>query len=183
MFASRINFRLTDGHLRGLQLFEILKFNFRILRPSLEFEIFFKQLVLDGQHTTRATFGIIPVSGRGPMTMVFNDVRVVGTFRLGTINGNFLNVEKIYFGAFVGSVDANLRGFGTFLDPAINGILSNGLPTFINEGQDRVNEIVAQRVVPAMNAVLNQFRLIDLIIAIITRSEAPFTSTCQAAAQ
>lgn len=149
----------------------------------MEFEIVFKQLVLDGQHSTRANLGIIPVSGSGPMTMVFNDVRVVGTFRVDTINGNFLNVEKIYFGAFVGTIDATLRGFGLFLDPAINAILSSGLAPMINDSQDRVNEIVAERVVPAMNAVLNQYRLIDLIIAIITRSETAFTSTCVAAGQ
>lgn len=165
---NRIDFRLFDANLRGLQQFEIETIDLRIFGLRVEFAFFFRQLVIDGQHSTRASLGGLPINGAGTISMVFNDVSVRGEFDIGTITGGFLNLNQAGFHLNVGSVNANLRGFGIFIDPTINLLLSAGLPVFINEGEERINEVVAETLIPAINEVLNQYRVIDLILAIIT---------------
>lgn len=167
--AYRIDFRLYDAYLRGLQQFEIETIDLRILGLSVEFAFSFRQLVIDGRHSTHARLAGLPINGDGTISMVFNDVSVRGKFDIGTITGRFLNLNQAELHVNVGTVNANLRGFGIFLDPSINLLLSAGLPTFINEGEQRINEIVAETFIPAINEVLNQYRVLDLIIAIITR--------------
>lgn len=162
----RFDFRLFDAHVRGLQQFEIENFELRILRPSLNFEFFFKQLTVDGQHSTRARLSGIPVNGNGSIVMTFNDVRVTGSVAINTLDGGYLNVDALLFNFNVGSVSATLRGFGTFLDPTISLAISAALPTLINEGQERINEVITDQILPSLNNVLNQYRFIDLIFAI-----------------
>lgn len=151
----------------GLQGFQIEHFDMRILRPSISFEVTFGVLKVEGQHSTRASLAGIPVNGNGSIVMAFNDVHVKGHFSVNTIDGGYLNVQAVELSVTVGSVAANLRGFGTFLDPTISLAISLALPTLINEGQERINEIVSDEFLPSVNNVLNQYRFIDLIAAII----------------
>lgn len=158
---------MKDSYLKGLQQFEIQKFDIRVLGLSASFDVIFKQLVIEGQHSTRANLVILPVAGEGPITMAFNDFRINGTFEMNTINGGYLNLKQINFNVNVGSCIANLRGFGIFLDGTISSLLSNSLPTIINESSDRINELVTDSFLPEVNEYLNQYRLIDIVLALI----------------
>lgn len=162
-----INFRLNDAYLEGLGQFEIKKFDIRFLRPSVSFDFFFKELVIEGQHTTRANLVIVPVSGNGPVKMIFNDFRIKGVFEMNTINGGYLNINQMIFSAQVGSVNATLRGFGAFLDGTISSLISNSLPGLINDGSDGINDLINESFLPLANEYLNQYRLIDVLLALI----------------
>lgn len=163
-----MDFRLSNAYVRGLQQFEIEKFDLRVLGLSLNFDFFFKQIVIEGQHSTRANLGIIGVSGAGPIVLAFNDFRVNGTVDLNTINKGYLNINEFILNLTVRSVNANLRGFGTILDPTISAIISATLPSVINETNARINDGISNGIVPALNELLNQYRLDELIIALIT---------------
>lgn len=168
-----IDFSLRDAHLMGLQQFEIENFNLRILGLSLQFDLSFNQLVVDGQHVTRASLGILPINGAGSIVMVLNDVKISGTVQMSTLEGRYLNLDTLSLKITVGSVDATLRGFGFILDPTINLALSVGLPILINDSEERINELVAEQLVEPVNEILNQYRMIDVIIAIVRLMAAP----------
>jgi len=166
---SSINFRIRNAYVRGLQQFEILDFDLRIIGLSAYFDVFFKRLEIDGRHTTRMNLGSAAVNGDGSMIMVLNDFKVNGTVNLNTIHRGFhrLNIQELIINLSVGSVNANLRGFGTFLDPTINAILSAAMPSMIGNANEGINESIATDLVPALNEMLNQPRIGELILAII----------------
>lgn len=139
----------------------------RIIGFTVRFDFFFRQLELDGQHTTQGRLGSLPVSGSGPITMSFNDFRVQGAVQINTLDGGYLNLQTLSINATVRSVDASLRGFGVFLDPTISLLISASLPSIINAGSESINELISAVLVPSANDLLNQYRLIDLILAII----------------
>lgn len=167
MFYFRINFLLSEAYLTGLQDFEIENVDVRIIGLSVRFEFLFKQLVLEGQHSTQGRLGTLSISGNGPITIAFNDFRVIGEVQINTISGGYLNLETLAINTTVESVSATLRGFGTFIDPAINLLLSTTLPTLINDGGDFTNELIEGYLIPVANEFLNQYRLIDVILAVI----------------
>jgi hypothetical protein len=162
---------LEEAYLKGLQQFEIKKFDVRFLfETSVSFEFFFKELKIEGNHSTRANLAILPISGQGPVTMAFKDVTVRGVFEMNTINGGYLNLRQILFSTKVDSCDVSIRGFGNFLDNTLSALLSTSLPELINEGSDGINEIINNRFLPRANELLNQYRLIDILLAIIAQN-------------
>lgn len=148
----------------------------RIIGLTVRFDVFFKQLELEGQHATQGRLGILPVSGSGPITMKFNDVRVSGEIQINTLDGGYLNLNTLYLNVTVRSVDASLRGFGFILDTTISLLVSATLPTMINEGGEAINEIIRIALIPAANEFLNQYRVVDLLLAIITSVVNPSIS-------
>lgn len=158
---------MTDAYLTGLSNFEIKHFDLRILRTSLTFNIFYDQLVIEGQHSTHGKIAGLAVSGAGPINMVLSDVNINGTIQMNTINGGYLNLETLYFGITVKSADAHLKGFGVLLDETVSLLISNALPTVVNESQEAINELISAVLLPGINAVLNQIKPLDMILAII----------------
>lgn len=158
--------------MRGLKQFEIEKIDVRVVGLSLEFEFFFKQLEINGQHTTKGNLVLVPISGSGPVTIKLNDIRVKGIAQLNTVSGTcrleqYLNLESLLLSISVGSSEATLRGFGLVLDATISGIISAGLPAAINNNQDRINDNIAQNLVPSVNEILNQIGILDAIFSVI----------------
>lgn len=169
-FCFRINFRLRDAYVRGIQQFEIKSLDVRVLGGSLNFDVYFKQLTIDGIHSTQANLGILAVSGNGNISMVFNDFRVQGTVQLNLsdfcsrICQCFLGVHDFSIKLQVGTVNASLRGFGVFLDPTISLIFSAAMPGFINNSDKRINEMISESVVPTLNDILGQQPLFEMVI-------------------
>jgi hypothetical protein len=159
---------LEEAYLKGLQQFEIKKFEIRFLfESSVSFEFFFKELTIEGNHSTRANLAILPISGQGPVKMVFKDVTVRGVFEMNTIDGGYLNLKQIVFSPKVESCDVSISGFGNFIDNAVGALLSASLPELINESSDGINQSVNDRFLPRANKLLNQYRLIDVLLAVI----------------
>lgn len=123
--------------------------------------------MIEGQHATRGKIAGFSVSGEGPIMMILNDVNVKGTVRLNTINGGYLNIETFHFEVSIQSADASLKGFGALLDGTVSVLISNSLPTIINESQAAINELISNLFLPGINAVLNQIKPIDIVLAII----------------
>lgn len=140
----------------------------RIIGLTVHFDVFFDQLILsNGTHTTSGSLVVLPISGSGPFRLVMNDVRINGTFQMNTIDGGYLNLKTPLLNVNVGSAQATIQGFGFVLDGTISALLSASLPALISDSQDRINEMVYENLVQPANEFLNQYRLIDLIFAII----------------
>jgi hypothetical protein len=99
--------------------------------------------------------------------MVFKNVRINGTVDIATINGGYLNLKEIVFNTRVDSVEAAIQGFGSFLDGTISALISNSLAPLINESSEKINLVITESFLPLVNNYLNQYRLIDLILAVI----------------
>lgn len=142
---------------------------------TVYFDIFFDQLILyNGTHTTAGVL-VFPISGTGPIDMILNDVRISGSISMNTINGGYLNLDTPNINVAIGSSQATLRGFGFLLDTTISVIISGALPTLIAESQERITEVIVERFIEPANMLLNQFRLIDILLAIIA-GNFPFGS-------
>lgn len=150
----------------GLQNFEIKNLNLNLVRLSLTFDFEFPQLQIDGQHTTTAVLGTIPISGAGAINMVFNDFRMNGTAYLNTVNGGFLNLKRMVVSTQVSTASATLRGFGFLLDPLVSAGITAALPSLINDG-DSVNNLIEDSIVPSLNEQLNHINLIEIIFSIL----------------
>lgn len=143
---------------------------------AVYFDVFFDQLILyNGTHTTTGTLAILPISGTGPINMILNNVRISGSVHMNTINGGYLNLEAPNVTVAIGSAQATLTGFGLILDTTISVLLSGALPTLIDESKDRINEIIVERFFEPANMFLNQYRLLDILLAIIA-GNSPFGS-------
>lgn len=159
---------MKNAYLKGLQQFEIKEFDFKLLfGSSISFNFYFNELVIEGNHSTKANLAILPISGEGPIKMVFKNVQVRGIFEMDTLDGGYLNLKQIVFSTKLESCDVTIAGFGRFLDGTISALLSNALPTLINESSDGINNAINERFLPKANEFLNQYRLIDLLLAII----------------
>lgn len=160
---------MTDANLTGLQQFKIDYLNLRVLGPTVDFDMSFDQLFINGQHSTRGSLSFIPISGSGPITMTLNDVKVKGTAQLNTINGGYLNVGSSHVTVSVGSASVSMRGFGIFLDGTISALVSAALPSSIDDSQEEINESFEEMVIGPINEVLNTHRFTDVILSLVRR--------------
>lgn len=100
--------------------------------------------------------------------MVMNDLKINGSVQMNTLSGGYLNMESLKLNISVGSVDATLSGFGPFLDGTISALFSAAFPALISESQESLNELISESLIPQANEALNQYRLIDLLLTIVT---------------
>ncbi|CRK96551.1 CLUMA_CG010163, isoform A [Clunio marinus] len=164
---NSFSLRLFDAELVGLQEFEIDEMDVSIIGLSAYFEISFRELSLIGQHETSGNLGTTPISGTGSASFIFNDLRVNGTIDMSNVDDGFLNIDKFFLGISVRRVTVRLQGFGIFLDATISTLLSAAFPTLITESQSAINDFINENIVSALNKVLNDFRIIDVINSLI----------------
>lgn len=150
----------------GLQQFEIVSLDIRLIRMTCAFHVSFPQLRIVGQHETSGFLGTTRISGAGTMTLAMNNVSINGTIQLAT-EGRFLKIDSLPLSVRVGSANANLRGFGTFVDPLVNIAMSAALPLWINTNDERINEIISETLIPSLNEQLQESSIFQIIVTII----------------
>lgn len=170
----------------GLQRFEIISLDIRLIRMACTFHVRIPQLTIVGQHETSGLLGSTPIAGAGSMTLTLNNVSINGTIQL-TTEGRFLKIDSFPLTLRVDSANSNLRGFGTFLDPVVNVAMSLALPIWINANDERINEIISESLVPSLNEQLQEssiFRIIlNIIINLLASDELNDSITLEAHAE
>ena len=146
---------------------------------SINFQFYFNELKIKGNHSTQANLVILPIAGEGTVDMIFRDVRVSGSVEVNTLDGGYLNLSKLSLNSTIGSTEVEMRGFGNFLDNTLSSLLSTSLPSLINESSEAINDSINERLLPKANKLFNQYRLIDILLAIITRSSNSNLSVLQ----
>lgn len=139
----------------------------RLLQLSSTIVLSFDELQLDGYHSSRGTLqtGIFPTNfnGEGPYTINLYNVEFRAFIDFNIVNG-YLNLKTLNVEYSVQSSRANLTGFGTFTGVAVNSILQTAIPGIIADSQESVNVYLESNVVPAVNTLLSQFKLSELLI-------------------
>lgn len=157
------NFRLEDAHLHGLKNFEILDLDVRILRLSFQTVLYFDELVIVGNHRTTARISVLPINGRGDVTMRFSNVTMSVRATLAVGNGGSLNLDDFHVALQVEDASAAFTGFGV-LDDVVSSAVTSSLTALINLGD---GELIARIIEVTLNTFLNQVNLRDIILSII----------------
>lgn len=170
------NADVTNQHTMWFDFFEL-----RLAGLFMNFDISIDQLFINGDHQTSATMinGIItiPISGNGRVSMACNNVRVTGAGQMRLLPNGNLNLEQLRSTVRVGTVDANLTGFGA-LDSTISRMISAAAPGMVNDSQDRINEEVSRVLLPGLNRFLNQHTITTLVNVMAERNQNPPPRRC-----
>lgn len=155
--------------------------DFDVTSLKISFDINVAELLIIGDHRTSASLlqGIItvPVSGEGRINMAVNNARVIGSGQLVTLPGGFLQLTQFVITLQVGTVNAQLTGFGA-LDGAVSTLFSSVAPEMVNSSQERINEIFAAVMVPGLNKFLNQHTLTTFLGLVTSRNGNPPPRRC-----
>jgi hypothetical protein len=128
-------------------------------------DLFFDELEVFGDHQTTARLAVVPINGRGDVSIRMFNMRVQSTAKLELINGNFLNLDNFKLRLQVEDAIARFTGFGA-LDDVVSSAVTSALVAIINASE---GAILAERFEEAINLVLNQVRISDIIAAVIDR--------------
>ncbi|KAG5675739.1 hypothetical protein PVAND_005617 [Polypedilum vanderplanki] len=166
-FAS-FEIMLNDSYVRGLQQYKVEKVDIRPLTMSALIQLSFEKLEMEGIHSTRATMfqGIFPVTitGNDVYNMTFNNVYISAFVKFGFNNGS-LNMQMFVVDFSVGSVITNFSGFG-MLTGLFNTLASASFPAILLLQKVELNLRIYEEFIPAVNEILNQITILDLIAVI-----------------
>lgn len=120
----------------------------------------------------------IPISGAGTVVMNCHNVVIEATGQLRTLAGTGnLNLDRLLTNVRMPSIDATLTGFGA-LDGTMSRMISSAAPGMVANSQERINEDLTARLVPALNRFLNQHTMVTLVNLMADRNQNPPPRTC-----
>lgn len=170
--------RLNDSYLKGLYDFKIEQVDIRPFGLFGMISISFDKLEMAGFHSTRATlFGQIvpiPIDASGPYTMTMNNFRGSVYFEIqfnGRIRPNLKTMIATYS---ISSAQTNFTGFNSAVETRFNTALSAAFPALVLISNVNANLWLNNEFIPAVNGVINDFGLMDIIglIRTIIRNNA-----------
>lgn len=173
---------MTDALVTGQQHLWINELDMRIAGLILTFTMTIPMMRIVGDHRTSANMIngaiTIPISGAGTVTMNCHNVVVEATGQLRTLAGTgTLNLDRLVTNVRMPSVDATLTGFGA-LDGTMSRMISSAAPGMVANSQERINEDLTTRLVPALNRFLNQHTMVTLVNLMADRNQNPPPRTC-----
>jgi hypothetical protein len=122
-------------------------------------DLFFDELEVFGEHRTTARLAVVPINGRGDVSIKMFNMSVQTTAKIEIINGNFLNLDNFKIKLLVDDASARFTGFGA-LDDVVSAAVTSALVAIINASD---GALLADRFEEAINLVLNQVRISDII--------------------
>lgn len=159
---------LYESYLRGLQQYKVKQVDIRPLQMSAKIALSFEKLEMEGTHSTRSTVlqGIFPITlaGDGPYNMTFNNVDISVFAQFGIVKGR-VNLHILLLDFNVKSVATNFTGFGA-LTNLFNNLASAAFPAIMLLKKVEINLRIYEELVPAINELLNQITILDLIAVI-----------------
>lgn len=169
---------MRDADVTGQKHLWVNDFDLRLAGLFLSFNITIPLMNILGDHTTRTTMGIIPVTGSGRVNMDCRNVFIRGNGQLATLAGGNLNMTFLNTQVTMQSVDATLTGFGTVMDGTISRLISAAAPSLVANNQERINAEITASLVPAMNRFLNQHTMVTLVNLMADRNQNPPPRRC-----
>ncbi|XP_070500483.1 uncharacterized protein [Chironomus tepperi] len=175
---SNFQMRLYNTSLKGFYNFKIEQVDIRPFGLFGMITISVDKLEMEGFHSTRATLlgQIFPITveGDGPFSMTLNNFRASVFVEIefnGRIRPNLKNVVTTYLTT---SVQTNFTGFNPVTESIFNIAAQAAFPALIGLSNINANLWLNDEFVPAVNGVINDFGLMDIIglIRTIIRNNA-----------
>ncbi|CAG9797425.1 unnamed protein product [Chironomus riparius] len=161
---SSFQMRLTNTTLKGIYDFKIDQVDIRPLGLFGMISLSFDKLEMEGFHSTNATLlQSSSAVGSGPFTMTLNNFKVSAYVQI-EINGRIRpNLKTVITAYSVSSVDPNFEGFGPLLQLLFNPAARLAFPALIALSNINANLWLNNEFIPAVNGVINDFGIIDII--------------------
>ncbi|XP_040151371.1 uncharacterized protein LOC120893500 [Anopheles arabiensis] len=168
-FKGELNKVVVDG----LNEFEIVKIDVKPLKLRVDFELFFGALRTKGKYKTKLKLiGVLPVNRFGSFRFDLKGLTVKGGASV-AISGDKLQVRDLVITPTLKSVRSDVRGI--FLNPvasfAFNRMVELAVPGLINNNQQAITQAIEQQLKPAINEMLGDISLQDLIDMITSGGE------------
>lgn len=158
---------LADSFLKGLYDFKIEQVDIRPLMMSGIISVSFEKLIMEGLHSTRAVMlsGISPVTveGYGFYSMNMSNFRLSAFIEVEFVDRIRPNLKNIYLTYSTFSVQSNFTGFGPIWTEVFNRAANIALPAYVLISNVNTNLWVNQELIPAINGIINDLTIIDII--------------------
>lgn len=150
--------------MKGFYNYKIENVDIRPLGLLGVISISFDKLEMEGFHSTNTTLlgQISLIQGSGPFTMTFNNFKVSFFFEIEFIGRIRPNLKTVIATYTVDSAQTNFTGF-PILQTQINNALSAAFPAIVALSNINANLWLNNEFIPAVNGVINDFGIIDII--------------------
>ena len=156
---------LNDTYLKGFYDVKIEQVDIRPLGLFGIISISFEKLEMQGFHSTRATILDRPnaFQGSGPFTMTLNNFRASAYIEIEFNSRIRPNLKTVIATYLTSSAQVNFTGFGALPDLIFNAALSLAFPGLVALSNVNANIWLNNEFIPAVNGVINDFGIIDII--------------------
>ncbi|EDS36846.1 conserved hypothetical protein [Culex quinquefasciatus] len=156
---------LDDLFIDGLNDFNIVDVNVKLLQMQLDFEFFFNGIKTTGHYNAKGSaVGLIPFNRGGKFGFNVNGLTLGGSIKL-ALDGDKISVSSFQLRPTVLSVNSKFEG--VFLLPLntfiFNRIVEAAVPAFLRDNQQLVTEFLEGLVMPPINDALSEYSLQDLM--------------------
>ncbi|XP_058058722.1 uncharacterized protein LOC131209630 [Anopheles bellator] len=162
-FKTEFNDMVVDG----LDDFEIRKIDVKVLKLQLDFEFFFNSIRTKGKYQVKGkTLGFVPFQRSGPFKFNVNGITLKGTVKV-ALKGDSLQIRDLRITTTIESVNSKLKNVfhSRLLTLAFNRMVEGAVPGIVNDNQVAITDTIESSVKPALNEVLSEISLQDLIDA------------------
>ncbi|XP_053659337.1 uncharacterized protein LOC128708386 [Anopheles marshallii] len=156
---------LNNVIVNGLNEFEIKNIDIKVLKLQLDFELYFGAIRTKGKYKAKGkVLGLFPFNRFGSFRFDAKGLTVKGSAKVG-ISGDKLQIRDLIITPTVKSVRSDVKNI--FLNPitnfTFNRIVEGIVPGLINNNQQEITQMIEQRLKPAINEMLGDISLQDLI--------------------
>lgn len=166
----RTNLTLLKAEMNGISRFNMNNCDLKILGLYGNITLHFPELVIVGEHETKAKIGLINYQGSGDITIKLTRVTVTVVILISPIGPDpqYLNLEHFEFVVHVEKTETHMDGFGL---PAVDKLVSSAVDTLlkpiINAGDIFWEYLFVAPVYTFNVTVLNQISLPEFIARVI----------------
>ncbi|XP_052902840.1 uncharacterized protein LOC128310277 [Anopheles moucheti] len=160
-FKGELNKVVIDG----LNEFEIKNIDIKVLKLQLDFELYFGAIRTKGKYKAKGkVLSLFPFNRFGSFRFDAKGLTVKGSAKV-RISGDKLQLRDLIITPTLKSVRSDVKNI--FLNPitnfTFNRIVEGIVPGLINNNQQEITQMIEQKLKPAINEMLGDISLQDLI--------------------
>ncbi|ETN59352.1 hypothetical protein AND_009053 [Anopheles darlingi] len=175
-FKGELNKVVVDG----LNEFEIRKVEIKALKLQLDFAFFFDSIRSAGKYAAKGkALGFIPFKRSGPFKFNVNGLAVNGTVKV-QLKGDKVQIRDLRIVTTIKSVKSDFKKLlpSRLQTIIVNKIIESAVPRIINDNQEAITDKIENSVKPAINELLGELTLQDLIDATSGEGGSSLPVTC-----
>lgn len=168
--AIRLVGSIDNFRLNGLNDFDIAEMKVNAITSKVTFRFIFNNVNVDTLYDfqlmlKKAGFTINMV-GAGPAKFAIKDMQIWGVMKysLGVLSGK-LKLKTLEVRTHIGDVESDIEGIlgEGVVNHKMNDVLAEAVELAVNENEDMIADTIEAIALPAVNSVLDEFKLTDLV--------------------
>lgn len=168
--AIRLHGSVDNFRLNGLNDFDIAEMKVNAITSKVTFRFIFNNVNVDTKYDLsmvlkKAGFTINMI-GAGPAKFAIKDMNIWGTMKysLGVLSGK-LKLKTLEVRTHIGDVESKIEGMlgEGMVNHKMNDVLAEAVELAVNENEDMIAETIEAIALPAVNSVLDEMTLAEII--------------------